>query len=562
MSPEPSWKDKYLKELETSEMQEMHWEAEKNLLQRMLVRTSLAAEGQSPDLDKLLVRVREEIRKGRFDARVWEDLQDSIGGKVSTLDDLKSESDSQLRDTLGKLLAELHDYEAFQPFKHRLRDLKKRLRKTDSLRQLCTEWLVEFASILHAGLEGGSGPGARQPSQTGLFGKLFGKPADDGPQDDSVPPAPDDTGGDLPVELETPGGEEVDQRLRIARRVSQLLEQMLEQVSLEPESEARARRLQKTLLASDDWDELKEGLSGVADLVIAAVSRSQREFEAFLRKLDERLDTLRKYFAEQEHAQAGRLGASAELELEIQRELEAFGQRVDDSEDFQGLKASVSGHLKSLREAVARFRAKESEREKFLSEQLETMQHKMAAMEAQEELVKAELREQRSRATTDVLTQLPNREALRERLDLELQRWHRYGNPLSLALLDIDFFKRFNDSYGHKAGDRVLQLVAKALQDRLRQTDFIARFGGEEFVVLLPETSPEVAKEVLDDLRSHIRKLPFHFRGEPVFVTFSAGVAGFEPDDQSDSVFDRADRALYQAKNSGRDQICASDHQG
>jgi diguanylate cyclase len=211
---------------------------------------------------------------------------------------------------------------------------------------------------------------------------------------------------------------------------------------------------------------------------------------------------------------------------------------------------------------VARFRTKESEREKFLSEQMETMQQKMVAMEAQEELVKAELREQRRRAMTDVLTQLPNREALQERLDLELQRWRRYGNPLSLAMLDIDFFKRFNDSYGHKAGDRVLQLVAKALRDRLRQTDFIARFGGEEFVVVLPETSPEVAKEVLDDLRIHIRKLPFHFRGEPVFVTFSAGVAGFEPDDQSDSVFDRADRALYQAKNSGRDLVCNGSDQG
>lgn len=561
MSPEPSWKDKYLKELEASEVQEVRWEAEKNLLQRMLVRTSLASEGQSPELDKLLVRVRDEIRKGGFDFHVWEDLQDRVSGKVSTLDNLKAESDKRLRDTLEKLLAELHDYEAFQPSKARLRDLGKRLRKTETLRQLCTEWLVEFASVLHAGLEGAFGPGARHPSQKGFFGKLFAKSAEDESLDVSVLPTTEAI-DDLSLDLDPPGDEEAGQRLRIARRVSELLEQMLEQVSLEPESEARARRLQKSLLASADWDELKEGLGGVADLVVAAVSRSQREFEAFLRKLDERLDTLRSYFAEQESAQAGRLGASAELDLEIQRELEAFGQRVNNSEDFQGLKASVSGHLKSLREAVARFRDKESEREKFLSEQLEAMQHKMAAMEAQEEVVKAELRVQRSRAMTDVLTQLPNREALQERLELEVQRWRRYGNPLSLALLDIDFFKRFNDSYGHKAGDRVLQLVAKALQDRLRQTDFIARFGGEEFVVLLPETSPDVAKEVLDDLRNHIRKLPFHFRGEPVFVTFSAGVAGFEPDDQSDSVFERADKALYQAKNSGRDLVFTGSGQG
>jgi diguanylate cyclase len=560
MSSDPSWKDKYLKELEISEAQEARWETERNLIQRMLVRTSLASEGQSPELDDLLKRVREEVRQGRFDASVWHDLQDRIDRRVTALDDRKSESDRQLRSTLGKLLAELRSHEAFQSYKDRLRDLEKRLRKTETLGQLFTEWLTEFARVLHAGLENAPAQGGGYPAQKGFFSKLFGKPGDDQPQGDSVPPGTDAVGRDLSMELASLSEDEAGQRLGIARRVGELLGQVLEQVSLEPASEARARRLRESLLASDDWDELREGLSGVAELVIAAVTRSQREFEAFLRKLDERLDTLKKYFVEQESAQAGRLGASAELDLEIQQELEVFGEMVDASQDFQGLKASVSGHLTSIREAVGRFRTKESEREKFLSEQLETMQEKMAAMEAQADHVKGELREQRHRAMTDVLTQLPNREAWQDRLDLEFHRWRRYNNPLSLAVLDIDLFKRVNDSYGHKAGDRVLQLVAKALRDRLRQTDFIARFGGEEFVMLFPETSADVAKDVLDGLRDHIRELPFHFRGEPVSVTFSAGVAGFEPDDQSDSVFDRADRALYQAKDAGRDQVRTSSH--
>jgi diguanylate cyclase len=122
-------------------------------------------------------------------------------------------------------------------------------------------------------------------------------------------------------------------------------------------------------------------------------------------------------------------------------------------------------------------------------------------------------------------------------------------------VLDIDFFKRVNDSYGHKAGDRVLQLVARALRERLRATDFIARFGGEEFVILLPETNVDNARSVLDSMRGHIAELPFHFRGEPVSVTFSAGLAEFDGDDDEDDVFDRADKALYLAKDSGRDQV-------
>ncbi len=557
MSSDASWKDKYLKELETSEANEAHWDAEKNLLQRMLVRTSLASEGQSPELDDLLLRLREETRKGTFDAGAWQDLQERIDRRVSALDDRKSEADRQLRLTLGKLLAELRRHGSFRPAKDRLKDLEKRLRKPETLRQSFTQWLTDFAGVLQAGLEDADGQSSQDRRGSGFFGKLLSRAsAENCPGDDGGPGATGPTDGISAVELESPGEEEADQRLRIARRVGELLGQLLEQVALEPASEARARRLQESLLASNDWSELREGLSGVAELVITAVTRSQREFEAFLRRLDERLDTLKKYFADQESAQAGRLGASAELDLEIHQELEAFGQRVDTSQDFQSLKASVSGHLNSIREAVGRFRSKESEREKYLSEQLVTMQEKMAAMEAQAEHVKAELREQRQRAMTDVLTQLPNREAWQERLDTEYQRWRRYGNPLTLAVLDIDFFKRVNDSYGHRAGDRVLQLVAKALRDRLRQTDFIARFGGEEFVVLFPETSAQAAKNVLDGLRSHIRELPFHFRGEPVSVTFSAGVAGFEQNDEADAAFDRADKSLYQAKDAGRDQVC------
>lgn len=537
MSPDSSWKDKYLKECEASEAKEADWDAEKNLLQRMLVRTSLASEGQSAGLDNLLMRVREEVRRGSFDNGTWQDLQDHIDRKVSALDDLKSESERQLRVTLEMLVSALRGQTAFHSVKDRLKELDKRLRKPETFSPSCNKWLSDFAGVLQTGLSGESG---QQPSQKGFFGKLFAKPDDE---------------GHCEKREDVPGEEDASQRMKLARRVGDLLGKLLEQAALEPVLEVRARRLQERLLASDDWDELRDGLNGVAELVVAAVIRSQREFEAFLRRLDERLDALKKYFSEQENAVAGRRDASEELDLEIQQELEAFGQQVDTSTDFPALKASVSGHLNSIREAVGRFRVKESEREKFLSEQLDIMQEKMAAMEAQADDVKAELREQRQRATTDVLTQLPNREALQERLNIEYQRWRRYGNPLTLAMLDIDYFKRVNDSYGHKAGDRVLQLMAKALRDRLRQTDFVARFGGEEFVLLFPETTTEAASAVLDGLRGHIKALPFHFRGEPVSVTFSVGIADFQPGDEIDEVFDLADRSLYQAKRAGRDQV-------
>ena len=492
MASDQSWKEKYLQELESADNREKQWKAERNTLERMLVRTSLASEGQTPELDRLLARIRKDLRKNRVDVDAWKDLQDQIDRQVALLDERQSAND-------------------------------------------------------------------RKPS---LFSRLAREPEQESQQQQqqvSAEPLPESS--EQPESL--PGNEQdIEdnvQRLRIARRVGQLLGQMLTQVSLEPAAEARARALQQSLLASNDWDELREGLNHVAELVIAAVTRSKREFEAFLKRLDERLELLREHFSAQSSAQSGRLDASEHLDREIREEIERVGQRLQESDDLQDLKQSVSRHLESIGQAVGRFRTQESERERALSEQLEAMQEKVAAMEAHSEQMQEQVRKERLRAMTDLLTELPNREAWQERLSFEYNRWQRYSHPLTIGVLDIDLFKRINDSYGHKAGDRVLQLVAREFRDRLRTTDFVARFGGEEFVVLFPETEPSDARAVVDKLREHVGKLPFHFRGEPVTVTFSAGLAGFIAGDTEESVFDRADRALYQAKDAGRDQVMISD---
>lgn len=551
MSPDSSWKDKYLKALESSEDLESRWNSERNLLQRMLVRTSLASEGQDPELDGLLAQLRGELRKGSPDSATWQKLQDRIDRRVSALDEQKAESGRRLKATLEQLLSALRSHSLLAGGKDRLRDLEKRLRKPETLQSHFTDWLADFAGVLEDALVQTGGQGARP----GVFNRLFGS------REPRPPAAEMAAAGEAVQEDPLPDEgsvEETSQRLSIARRVGELLGHMLGQVALEPASEARARRLQESLLNSDDWDELRDGLNGVAELVIAAVTRSQREFEAFLRRLDERLESLRQCFSEQAAAQAGRRNASEALDREIRDELQTFGEQVKSSADFDQLKASVGQHLESISGAVERFRTQESERERNLSQQLQLMHEKLAAVEAHSELVGEELAAERQKALRDVLTQLPNREAWQERLAFEYQRWQRYRHPLTVGVLDIDLFKRVNDSYGHKAGDRVLQLVAKALSERLRTTDFIARFGGEEFVILLPETPPEVARSVLDGMREHIASLPFHFRGEPVSVTFSAGLAEFVSGDDEDEVFDRADKALYLAKDSGRDRVIIS----
>ncbi|MDP5207951.1 GGDEF domain-containing protein, partial [Alishewanella sp. SMS9] len=168
---------------------------------------------------------------------------------------------------------------------------------------------------------------------------------------------------------------------------------------------------------------------------------------------------------------------------------------------------------------------------------------------------KERLAEQSIRSARDTLTGIPNRAAYEARLDLEFKRWLRQGTPLCIILGDVDFFKKINDSYGHSAGDKTLRVIAKILQQSIRQTDFLARYGGEEFVIIMPDTKLSQTSEPLNLIREKIKKIPFKFKNEHVRITISFGATEFLAGEQPRQAFDRADEALYLAKKGGRDQI-------
>jgi diguanylate cyclase len=204
------------------------------------------------------------------------------------------------------------------------------------------------------------------------------------------------------------------------------------------------------------------------------------------------------------------------------------------------------------------FRVQEQEREDRLNQRYDELLQKVDQMELETSKARARMQEEQLRARTDPLTGLPNRTAYEQHLDTEIQRWERYGASFSMAVGDIDFFKRINDQLGHLAGDRVLRLVAKVLRQNLRSTDFIARFGGEEFVILFPSTQAQEALQATEKLRLAVQSSPFNFKGEPVEVTLSFGVAEIEDGDDQESLFSRADKALYRAKEQGRNQTQAA----
>jgi len=159
---------------------------------------------------------------------------------------------------------------------------------------------------------------------------------------------------------------------------------------------------------------------------------------------------------------------------------------------------------------------------------------------------------------SDRLTGLPNRSYFDERVQAELSRARRYEQPLTMAMIDVDLFKRFNDTHGHAAGDQALRVVAQAILDSIRQSDLIVRYGGEEFVAVFPGMDPAAAFERVEAIRNTVAEVPMPLtrRAEVAHLTISAGISVYGPDGTTaEHLLDKADDRLFVAKEAGRNRV-------
>ncbi len=163
-------------------------------------------------------------------------------------------------------------------------------------------------------------------------------------------------------------------------------------------------------------------------------------------------------------------------------------------------------------------------------------------------------RELKELATTDTLTKLPNRRTILDFLEFEVNRARRNRSRLSVALIDLDDFKTINDTYGHLVGDQVLRELASLIRGNLRSTDMVGRYGGEEFIVVMPETDFTTAAGVVERLRKVVEETFF----EPVgSVSISVGLTSLREGDSVESLLRRADEFLYRAKREGKNRVIA-----
>jgi diguanylate cyclase len=566
------WKSKYLEGLEQQESLEARWQARLDLLRRSLVRSSLAAEGSDATVDQCMQELRDILRR--------DDIDEGLGRLLPRLEKavLNSEQRRQERSAqslasltrLGEQLLQLDPpREVRKALKQFTRALEDRASQPGQLGVL----LAELGHLQQRALDHLTPGAAPRP---GLLQRLFGS-QDSAPQTEQAAPAPaaigpwhngtaqlSTAGTPAPGDDLAPGPHDPDYALpelpepgysAVAEHINASLLALLDELELPSHHQPQGQALRQRLQGGLNWYELVVVLDDLAVLVLAVTDSGQREFASYLKQLNERLAAFIGTLNEAHEGYSESVESARSFNRELREQVSGLQASVQSAVDLDSLKQALEARLDGLLNTVSEHQKLRDGREEEVSQRLQALTLKVAEMEQEAQSFRDHLEEQRQKALIDPLTGLANRAGWSERLELEVARWKRYGGELLLAVLDIDHFKRINDDYGHLAGDKVLKIIAGELSKRLRKTDFIARFGGEEFVLLIPSTPLEGGLQLLQTLREGIEQCPFHFRSQRVTITLSGGLTAFAPDETPDQVFERADQALYKAKNGGRNRI-------
>lgn len=591
-------KQKYFTLLEQTEKAEQTHKGVEEFLRRSLSRISLLADGMDVELDALLDRLRSAIRANQSSY--------SLTGLVERIMETAAiEQRKALQQSFGPglLLGMIDKLELPASQQKRLKALRGQLEEKQALRN-ATQSAQELAQLINASIAAAP---AKSDTKTdgGLLAKLFGK-RDTDTHPSEGPSAPSVNTGKVLIKLfemvELPPSQrsqlntlrerflEADKETELANLLPalaklltpgdlegaahsatasddghhspeeillQLLERLLLPENLKSEVDQIRKRLQGRLAEND----IPTTIEAIADLIAKAqglTREEKKELEDFLQQITQCLIELDSNIQGAENLRIEAHESHLEFNTTVQSHMQGIEDSVHAATELDQVKTVIQSRLSTIRQHLTNFRQTEEQRTHAMEHQLSTLKGELSTLENESSQLRTHLQRQQRLALFDPLTGLHNRRAYDEQLQNEYNRWKRYQTDLTLVVWDIDRFKNINDTFGHQAGDRVLKAAAKILQENLRDSDFIARFGGEEFVTLMPETALNHALIASEKLRKIIEESPFHHRDQSVPVTISCGLAQFRSGDTPEQVFERADKALYQAKQSGRNR-CVTD---
>lgn len=525
------WKQKYYQSITELEKQQSY----DDVLQRSLGRLALAAQGLDDDLDTQLKSLRHVLRRNSDQSKIQtilELMEQAIAKMDASVKEKEHPTDS------GKILAELlAKLKLPRPYKRRSKELTNQLSNADdaTTSKLIPDVLALLTECLHS---------LPQKKTTGKLGfHLFGLgKSTEQPTEEQGNSSVTDIDNDI-----TP---------------HEVLIKLLERLSLPEQLSKQATKIRHQIEHGVSDTELPSVITMIADIVSSLGSQvitEKLEYEIFLKTLTERLNELDQHIRQTSDDDIKAFEYRTQISKHVESEVQGLREHVEDAGDLNQLKTSINQRLDTLNDHFAKYRQSDQLRLEQSQLQITQLTQRIKTIEQESNELRQSAALSRDLALKDALTGIWNRQALDEVMEKEYTRWLRYQNPLSIVIWDVDYFKKVNDSYGHAAGDKVLKTIAQIFKQATRDADFIARFGGEEFMGIFPETRLEEALSLANKIREKVANSKFHYENKPVAITASAGLATFRPNDSIDDVFKRADKALYQAKDAGRNRCLVED---
>lgn len=321
----------------------------------------------------------------------------------------------------------------------------------------------------------------------------------------------------------------------------------------------KLNQIAASIQSSESFDEiatLRDSLFSFLQQYIYNVGADREKITAFVKEIVKRIIQIEAGITNTYEHTHSTVQSNEEFGNLLNREIGELRNSVDVSEHLEDLKNHVSQTLSSIEVALKEKSAKDKA-VKAISEKNRS-EFKSGFSKLKKELDQAikHSKDLETKLNQDPLTKVYNRRAYIKRINSEMDRFLRYQTTFSILVIDIDFFKKVNDTYGHAIGDKCLQEITRRTLPVLRKNDMLARYGGEEFVVVMPETQSRGAVVVAEKIRRNIEKIEFIYKTDTIKMTVSIGVSEIKDGDKShEAIFERADAALYKAKSEGRNRV-------
>lgn len=536
------WKEKYYQALEEQEKLGQQLNALSQASQQIFTRVLAAAGDQDDALDSVLARLRKKI-KGKMDPQSLQLELSPLSDAVIAFDKKQKARSKFSREMADQFLAVLEKLATS-------REDKKSLKNLAACRPKKSRDWPEFARHLNTWL---------------LDINLADKNAEDTASVIKTPdnPAKSDKKDQLALEaVPHPAGQSSsnaeNQSYEDLLKLSGHLATLVGQLSVPAAMEAQAQVLKDKLQGVRKIAQLPALVDEIAGLIQKLDRQDQEHMEAFAESISKRLEFFGEFLSLSITNEKNADQLQKSLAEDITGQVGDIRDQMHQADDLSSLKTVLETRIDDMMLSLARFQTGNDERTQLYQERIQSMEKELAESRVEVDALQKNLAEKERLGRLDALTGLPNRRAYDDEVRKEIKRVERNGSDLSLVVCDIDFFKKINDTFGHKAGDKVLKVVGRILAKHLRATDVAARYGGEEFVLLLPETATGDAQLVAEKIRLAIEGTPFESAGKQVKVTMSFGVTQLQTGDTEETLFERADAVLYKAKEQGRNRVLSA----